>query len=202
MQELLLDWQILTSESFSRSAVRHSLRLIRNIYCSRANVAQKTNNSVPNILTFILSECIIVCIPCKITVPFENLNNHLWNRHKVPHNLRPAIIAGFDGLPAAQNIESLQPHKDGSASLPYLASPTPGFQCRRCEGFKTVNWDVIRQHAKKKHSITAPRCLQEKPEIECLLQQWTDHNPKYWTVLQSDQPQETFLENHQSSQST
>lgn len=156
--------------------------------------------SAVNPLTFVPSEQVIVCTSCKIAIPFQNLNTHLRDRHKIPHHTRLTILAQFDGLPAAQKIDDLQPRKDGSAPLSYLAPPTRGFRCLYCLGFKTVNWDKMRQHAKKEHSINATACTKEKRTSECFLQSWTNYNMKYWVVAELGPPNEAPSDPHSGPQ--
>lgn len=45
-----------------------------------------------------------------------------------------------------------------------------GYGCAYCSLFKAINWDNMRQHAKQKHNISAPACLQQKPRMRCALQ--------------------------------
>lgn len=49
----------------------------------------------------------------------------------------------------------------------------------------------MRQHAKKKHCISALDCLRQRPRLTCALQSWTKYSPKYWTVTELDQPSST-----------
>lgn len=46
----------------------------------------------------------------------------------------------------------------------------------------------MRQHAKTKHNIRAPDCVKDQSRYECYLQSWTKHSPRYWVVVQGNNP--------------
>jgi hypothetical protein len=46
----------------------------------------------------------------------------------------------------------------------------------------------MRKHAKKKHDVSAPTCVQEQHKYSCHLQSWTKYSPKYWVVAESSSP--------------
>jgi hypothetical protein len=173
-------WVVETPESVAAPAVR-----IKPTQCKRN---QQPDAAASNPLMFVASERVIVCTSCKVAVPFQNLDTHLRVAHKLHFRLRRTIVAQFDGLPAAQTITDLKPRQDASASLSYIAPPTPGYSCAHCSVFKSINWDSMRQHAKKNHCISALDCLRQRPKLTCALQSWTKYSPKYWTVTEFDQP--------------
>ncbi|CAG5169071.1 uncharacterized protein ALTATR162_LOCUS6994 [Alternaria atra] len=169
-----------TPESVAAPAVR--------IKSTQHKHKQQSDNAALNLLTFVAIEQVIICTSWKVAVPFQNLDTHLRVAHKLHFRPRRTIVAQFDGLPAAQTITDLKPRRDGSALLSYLAAPTSGYSCLHCPVFKGISWDHMRQHAKKRHLISAPECLRQKFRLACALQSWTKYSPKYWTVTELDQP--------------
>ena len=88
---------------------------------------QRSDAAASNPLMFVASERVIVCTFCKVAVPFQNLDTHLRVAHKLHFRTRRTIVAQFHGLPAAQTIADLEPRRDRSAPLSYIAPPTPGY---------------------------------------------------------------------------
>jgi hypothetical protein len=87
---------------------------------------------------FVASERVIVCTYCKVAVPFQNLDTHLRVAHKLHFRTGRTIVAQFDGLLAAQNISDLEPRRDRSAPLSYIAPSTFGYTCVHCSVFKSI----------------------------------------------------------------
>jgi hypothetical protein len=145
-------WVVETPESVTAPAVR--------IKPTQHKRNQQSDAAASNPLMFVASERVIVCTSCKVAVPFQNFDTHLRVAHKLHFRTRRTIVAQFHGLPAAQPIADLEPRRDRSAPLSYIAPPTPGYTCVHCSVFKSRSWDSTRKHTKKKHCISAPDCLQ------------------------------------------
>ncbi|KAK7178263.1 hypothetical protein PSPO01_15690 [Paraphaeosphaeria sporulosa] len=153
----------------------HACNLGRgNPKVSRSSNCQ-ANTLAFNPLTFVASERVIVCTPCKVAVPYQHIDTHLRDGHRFRAALRRTIAAQFDGLPAVRNIADLKPL------------------------FKTVNWDRVRRHAKKDHGINAVDCRQRKSEMSYALQSWTKYSRAYWIVDKSDQPAPMHLDMYAGS---
>ena len=152
------------------------------------------------------SERVIVCMSCKIAVPFLRLGYHLLEVHRVKQPTRNTIVARFDGLPAAQTHESLTPRSGGLAPLEYLHPPVPGFRCLHCPDWNTRSSCVLRRHAKIEHGIDANKCRGEEKESSCFLQRWTNRTDvvsgKYWTVNMHHQSKQSELEDYSGPQSS
>lgn len=137
-------------------------------------------------LEYVSSKGVIICTSCSCAVPFQTLDAHLLVQHRIKAPARLQIKAQFEGLPTAQTHGDFQPRTDGSAPLDYLLPPAPGFRCLHCANLRTINWVVLRKHAKKEHKIDAKTLSREKAESSCFLQRWTscsrEASSKYWIV--------------------
>lgn len=143
---------------------------------------QQTGQHAHNIITHIANEEILLCIPCKSAIPLLVLEPHLYTTHLIPASERRDIVGTFRNIPVAKTFEDLKPRKDGSPPLRYLTPPVEGFQCKKCLGYKTVNWGALQRHAREKHNIRG--C--QKRDHTCFLQKWTIRNGygfgSYWVV--------------------
>jgi len=148
-------------------------------------------------ITHLVEYGLALCVSCKTALPLERLARHLSCSHShISPAARRSIVAEFSALDIVQSIDEIRPCADGSPPLDYLAPPSPGYFCPRCETYKSKDWSSVRKHLNDVHkSYNEPL---RREDHGCFLQQWIIRNGpgsgRYWKVDTTIPPSSCGLE--------
>jgi hypothetical protein len=137
--------------------------------------------AIPEDLRHLIHSKVLCCVECKEAVRPQSLVEHLKRKHRVAWEVRARVKRYINGFGHDYEHSTIGLPDDGLGPQPLLPISS-GFNCRKCNKFRSPNAGRMRRHGNTEHGL---RWIADFDEIfeKVQIQTWfSNGRQRYWIV--------------------